>query len=314
MTDGTSDAKAAAQGPWSVAITGASGLIGAALSARLTSAGHTVRPLVRDRARARSGAIYWSPEHGELDAAALEGVDAVVHLAGESVAGGRWTAARKARILDSRTAGTGLLARTLARLSKPPRVLVSASAVGYYGDTGEREVDERAPRGEGFLAEVCEAWEGAAQPARDAGIRVVHPRLGVVLAARGGALERLVPLFRAGLGGRLGDGRQGFPWVALDDVLGALEHALRDESLSGAVNVVAPAHTSNADLTRTLAAVLSRPAIVPVPGFALRLALGAMADEALLHGQFVRPRVLEERGFAFAQPELAAALRHLLRR
>jgi uncharacterized protein (TIGR01777 family) len=314
MSDGNIERGGVAEGPWRVAVTGASGLLGAALVSRLTAAGHSVLPLVRDRARAKSPAIYWDPERDALDAAALEGVDAVVHLAGESVAGGRWTAARRARILGSRTKGTTLLARALAGLREPPRVLVSASAVGYYGDTGDREVDEGAPRGDGFLAEVCEAWEAAAQPARDAGIRVVHPRFGVVLAAHGGALERLLPLFRLGVGGRVGSGQQGFPWVALDDVVAALVFALGDETLRGPVNVVAPARTSNAEFTRALASVLARPAFLPVPAFALRAAFGAMADEALLSGQFAVPRALEAHGFRFAYPALPGALRHLLRR
>jgi len=314
MTDTKSAAGMAGEGALRIAVTGASGLIGTALSAALRQAGHAVQPLVRDRARAKSGGIYWDPERGELDVAALEGIDAVVHLAGENVAGGRWTDARKAKIRESRTHGTTLIARTLAALTKKPRVLVSASAIGFYGDTGEREVDESAERGEGFLAEVCEAWEAAAQPARDAGIRVVHPRIGLVLAANGGALERLVPVFKLGVGGRIGDGRQGFAWIAIDDVVGAVLLALRDETLRGPVNLVAPERTSNADFTRVLASVLSRPAIFPVPAFALRIAFGEMADEALLTGQFARPTLLEKHGYRFAFPELSAALRHVLAR
>ena len=309
-----SDANTQAKARLRVAITGASGLLGTALTASLTKNAHTVLPLVRDRARAKSGAIYWDPERGELDAEALEGVDAVIHLAGEGVADGRWTDARKARILGSRTKGTGLIARALAGLAKRPRVLVSASAVGYYGDTGEREVDESAPRGEGFLAEVCEAWEAAAQPARDAGIRVVCPRIGVVLAQKGGALERMLPIFRLGAGGRIGNGRQGFPWIAIDDVVGAITFALHDDTLSGPMNLAAPAHTSNADFTRALAAVLSRPAFLPVPGFALRAAFGGMADEALLQGQYARPAALLRHGYEFLYPDLAGALRHVLQR
>ncbi len=309
-----SDAQDRKQEAGRVAITGASGLIGTALRAHLAERGYTVLPFVRGGGASPTGAIRWDPARGELDAEALEGVDAVVHLAGESVAEGRWTPARKARIRGSRVDGTGLLARAIAARRAGPRVLVSASAVGFYGDTGEREVDESAARGEGFLAEVCEAWEAAAQPARDAGVRVVHPRIGVVLAPRGGALERLVPIFRLGAGGRLGDGRQGFPWIAIDDVLGALALALRDDTLRGPVNLVAPAHTTNADFTRALASVLSRPAFFPVPAFALRAALGAMADEALLHGQHVRPRVLAEHAYSFAFPDLTGALRHVLAR
>jgi uncharacterized protein (TIGR01777 family) len=297
-----------------VGVTGASGLIGRALSAALAAKGHTVRPFVRGSAAVREGAIRWDPARGELDATALEGLDAIVHLAGESVAEGRWTEAQKARIRESRVVGTRLLAKAIASCSVRPRVLVSASAVGFYGDTGEREVDETAPRGGGFLAEVCEAWERAADPAREAGVRVVHPRIGVVLAPEGGALAKLLPVFRMGAGGRIGDGKQGFPWITIDDVVGAILHAIHDETLHGAVNLVAPARTTNADFTRALATVLSRPAFFPVPAFALRVALGPMADEALLSGQLVRPRVLLEHGYAFAHPELIAALRHVLSR
>jgi uncharacterized protein (TIGR01777 family) len=297
-----------------VGVTGASGLIGRALCATLAARGHTVRRFVRGGAATGEGAIRWDPMRGELDAAALESLDAVVHLAGESVAESRWTESQKARIRESRVAGTSLLARALAASSTRPRVFVSASAVGFYGDTGERMVDESAPRGAGFLAEVCEAWERSADPARDAGVRVVHPRIGVVLAPEGGALAKLLPVFRMGAGGRIGDGRQGFPWVAIDDVVGALQHALRDDTLHGPVNLVAPARTTNADFTRALATVLSRPAFLPVPGFALRAALGPMADEALLQGQLAEPRVLREHGYSFAYPELLGALRHVLAR
>jgi uncharacterized protein (TIGR01777 family) len=232
-----------------------------------------------------------------------------VHLAGENIASGRWTRARRARIEGSRIQGTQLLAETLAGLARRPRVFVSVSAVGFYGDTGGEVVDESAQPGRGFLAGVCRAWEAAAAPARDAGIRVVHPRLGIVLSAAGGVLARLAPAFRAGLGGPVGSGAQQMSWISSDDVLDVLERCLADSALAGPVNAVAARPVTNAEFARALGRVLGRPAFLPLPSLVLRLALGEMAEELLLSGQGVRPSRLLDAGFEFRSPGLEAALR-----
>jgi len=295
-----------------VAISGASGLIGQAASTALTEAGWTGLRLVRGAGEVRSDEISWSPAEGELEPQALEGLDAVIHLSGESIAGGRWTSARKQRILSSRVETTGLVARVLAGLEAPPSVLVCASAVGFYGDRSDTWVDESSPPGEGFLAEVCRAWESAAEPARAAGIRTVHLRTGMVLAEQGGALAQMLPVFRLGLGGKLGSGQQYMSWIALPDVVRALGFVLEREELQGPVNAVAPHPVTNAEFTQVLGCVLGRPTLLSVPGFALRALLGTMADELLLHGQRVRPRKLAEAGFQFTYPELEEALRAVL--
>jgi len=291
--------------PLRVAITGATGLVGGAIGAFLTTGGHTVLPVTRSPRGA--GDVGWDPAAGRIDAAALEGCDAVVHLAGESLFALRWSEAKKRAIRESRVAGTRLLAETLARLERPPRVLVSASAIGIYGDRGDETLDEESAPGEGFLAEVCRAWEEAADPARAAGIRVATLRLGVVLSAQGGALATMLPPFRLGLGGRLGEGRQWFPWVALEDVVGAAHHAIHG-TLEGPVNVTSPQPVTNADYTRTLGRVLRRPTVLPVPAAALRGLLGEMAEEMLLASTRVAPRRLAAAGFPFLYPELDAAL------
>lgn len=294
--------------PLRIAVSGASGLVGRELVAYLAAGGHRVQRLVRGGARG-ADEIAWDPARDEIDAAALDGVDAVVHLAGENVAAGRWTAARRARIFQSRVRGTQLLARALAGLERPPRVLVSASAVGFYGDTGGEQVDERAASGEGFLAEVCRAWEGAAAPAREAGIRVVHPRLGIVLSAAGGVLGRLAPVFRAGLGGPVGAGTQQLSWISSDDALDVLQRCIADPALAGPVNAVAPEPVTNAAFGRALGRVLRRPAFAPLPATVVRLALGEMGQTLLLSGQGVVPSRLLETGFEFRSPGLEAALR-----
>jgi hypothetical protein len=301
-----------------VAVTGASGLVGSALVPFLTAGGHSVVRVGRGAPRGPQSPavrdVQWDPERGRLDPAALEGVDVVVHLAGANVAG-RWTGAYKDEILRSRVDSTRLLAETLARLARPPRAFVSMSAVGYYGDRGDEVLDEGAPPGQGFLADVGRQWEAAADPARAAGIRVVHPRLGVVLSPRGGALAKLLPPFSAGLGGPTGSGRQWWGVIGLDDVVGALHFMATRDALAGPVNLVLPDPVRNADFARTLAHVLGRPALVPTPAFALRLALGReQADEMLLASQRVVPRRLLEAGFAFARPTLEAALRFELGR
>lgn len=293
-----------------IAITGASGFIGSALAAALRSRGDRVRPLVRPGGLA-DDAIQWDPERGRIDAAALEGVDALVHLAGESVAKGRWTEEKKARIRDSRVKGTTLLARTLLGLGRRPAVWVSGSAVGIYGDRGAEELDEQSSVGQDFLADVSVAWESAARPAASV-MRVVHPRTGVVLHPSGGALAALLPVFKWGLGGKLGSGQQYMSWISLEDTVRALMHAIDSSELRGPVNLTAPHPVTNEEFSRELASALQRPAIFAVPGFAARLAIGEMADVALLSGQRVLPERLLTSNFRFAQPELGPCLRALL--
>jgi hypothetical protein len=297
-----------------VLITGSSGLVGSALAPLLTSGGHRVIRLVRSEAGAGEGRVLWDPEAGTIDTASLEGLDTVVHLAGESIAAGRWTAAQKARILESRVKGTRLLAETLAGLSQRPKALVSASAVGYYGDRGDEVLREESPSGTGFLPEVCRQWEAESAPAAQAGIRVVHLRFGMILSPAGGALQRLLLPFRLGLGGRLGGGQQFMSWMALDDAVGAIHHALTTEELRGPANAVSPGAVRNREFTRTLGRVLGRPTIFPLPAFAARLAFGRMADELLLASQRAEPARLLASGYQFRFPELEGALRHLLGR
>lgn len=298
-------ARHAGRAPMRVAISGASGLIGTQLGAFLTTGGHQVHALVRRAPKA--GEIRWDPTGGTVDLAALEGVDAVIHLAGENV-GQRWTPAVKRAAMESRALGTRTLATALAKLDKKPRIFVSASAVGYYGDTGDTVVDESAPSGAGFLAEVCRAWESGADPARDAGIPVVHPRIGVVLSAAGGALAELRAPFSFGAGGPVGSGRQWFPWIAMDDAVGALHHLLY-AGLEGPVNLVAPAAVRQADFARVLGRVMRRPSVMPLPAPVVRLMFGEMGQEVLLAGQHVAPRRLVESGFRFLREDLEGALR-----
>jgi len=306
-------ARYARRTPMKVLITGASGLVGSALAAYLTSGGHSIGRLVRRAARG-SDEIAWDPAGGTIDARGLEGFDAVVHLAGENIAGGRWSAARKERIRASRVDGTRLLAGALARVARKPKVLVSMSATGFYGDRGGEPLDEGASRGEGFLAEVCAAWERAADPAREAGIRVVHPRLGVVLSPRGGALARMLLPFKMGVGGKVGSGTQFLSWITLDDAVAALHHALATDSLAGPVNFVTPSPATNIDFTKALGAVLHRPTVLPLPAFAARLVFGQLADELLLAGQYAVPKALAASGYRWLHPELEPALRHVLGR
>ncbi len=296
-----------------VAVTGSSGLIGSALVPFLTSGGHEVRRLVR-RAPRSDVEVRWDPSSGTIDGAALEGVDAVVHLSGENVAGGRWTGARKARIRDSRIDSTRALARSLASLNQKPKVLVSASAIGYYGDRGEEWVSESSLPADDFLARLAVDWEAAAEPAVAAGIRVAHPRIGVVLSPTGGALSKLLAPFRLGLGGVVSPGTQYMSWVALDDVVAALHHALVEDRVSGPFNLVAPEPVTNREFTKTLGRVLGRPTPVPVPAFALKVALGEMAEATLLASTRVRPERLQSSGYRFRFPGLEEALRHLLGR
>lgn len=295
-----------------VAVSGSTGLVGSELASYLSAGGHEVVRLVRRDPAAGENAVRWDPRKREIDAAGLEGVDAIVHLSGENIATGRWTAARKAAIRDSRVEGTRILSEALAALSRPPRTLLCASAIGYYGDRGGDRTTEDAPPGKGFLPGVCREWEAASEAAERKGIRVVHLRIGMVLSPKGGALSRMLPMFRSGLGGVLGNGRQYVSWIALDDLLDVVLHVLQHEELRGPVNAVTPHPVTNRELTEALGNVLSRPTPFPVPAFVLRLAMGEMADALLLSSARVAPRRLEETGYRFRFPEVRAALRHLL--
>lgn len=299
-----------------IAVTGASGLIGRALVPFLTTGGHTVIRLVRRRARGGADEAAWNYEKGRVDQEKLEGLDAVVHLAGENV-GARWTAERRQRIRESRGIGTRFLTETLARLRRPPRVLVSASAIGVYGNRGDQPLTEGSSTLDAppdFLTEVGREWEAATEPARAAGIRVVLARFGIVLTPAGGALGRMLPPFRLGVGGPLGQGRQWMSWIAIDDLLGAIHHTLMTETLAGPVNLTAPHPATAGEFAATLGRVLHRPAVLSVPPAALRLAFGEMADVALLSSARVLPARLQEAGYPFRYPELEGALRFLLGR
>ncbi len=294
-----------------VVISGASGLIGQALVPFLRMGGWQVDGLVRREART-ANEIEWNPSAGTVKWPQGYAPDAVIHLAGANIADGRWTAARRQSILKSRVEGTRTLALALQDLATPPRVWLSGSATGFYGEQGDVEVDELAPRGAGFLAEVVEAWERETAPATALGVRTVHLRSGVVLSAGGGALGKMLPAFSAGVGGPLGDGTQWMSWIGLEDWMRACAHALQETSLTGPVNLVAPAAVQNGFFARTLGEVLRRPAILPVPAVVLQMLLGQMADEALLASTRVAPRRLEESGFKFLHPTLENTLRHVL--
>ena len=293
-----------------VLVSGATGLIGSALVPALRDGGHRVRRLTRSGGSSED-AVTWDPSAGTIDTTGLEGVDAVVHLAGESVMG-RWTSAKKGRIRNSRVQGTRLLAEAMVGLPTPPEVMVSTSATGYYGDRGNELLTEESDPGNNFLAGVCREWEAAADPARAAGVRVVHPRFGIVLSPEGGALGTTLPIFRLGGGGRIGSGRQYWPWIAVEDVVGAIIHVIDTGALSGAVNVTVPDPPTNEAYTKTLGHVLGRPTVFPLPAPAARLALGQVADELLLASQRVEPARLRESGYSYRYPELEGALRHLL--
>ncbi|MEP6590785.1 MAG: TIGR01777 family oxidoreductase [Gemmatimonadota bacterium] len=297
--------------PMRIAITGASGLVGSALTPFLRVQGHEVIPISR---RAIAGGIQWDPSAGQLDSARLEGLDAVIHLAGASIASGRWTVERKALLRESRIRPTSLLATRLAGLARPPRLLISASAVGAYGSRGDETLSEASTLGEDFLALLARDWEAAAEPARQAGIRVVHPRFGVVLSPRGGALAKLLTPFGLGLGGPVGSGSQWLAWIGIDDLLGVLHHLLASDQLAGPVNAVSPHALTNAEFGRTLGRVLGRPAVLPLPAPVLRLAFGEMADATLLASQRVDPTALGASGYRWRHPDLEGALRHLLGR
>jgi uncharacterized protein (TIGR01777 family) len=293
-----------------VAITGSTGLVGTALVNALEGEGHLVRRMVRRAVRDGDLDIHWDPIAGTIDAGALSGVDGVVHLAGENIAAHRWTDSFKAKVRDSRIRGTRLVCQTLAGLASKPAVLISASATGYYGNRGDEQVDESSPAGRGFLAEVCQQWEAETRPVRDADVRVVNLRIGVVLSRAGGALAQMLTPFKLGLGGVLGSGRQYLSWIALDDLVRAIQFSLSAAALAGPVNAVAPAPVTNREFTKTLGRVLGRPTVFPMPAVAARLAFGEMADEVLLGGVRVIPRALNSAGFTFQYPQLEQALRH----
>jgi uncharacterized protein (TIGR01777 family) len=293
-----------------IVISGSHGLVGSALVTALEARGDDVRRLVRHAPRA-ADEFAWNPDAGTIDAAALEGATVVINLAGENIAQ-RWTRNAKRRIRDSRVQGTTLIARTIAALSDKPNLLVNASAVGVYGDRGDEELDERSATGAGFLASVCRDWEAATMPAADAGIRVAMLRTGVVLSRDGGALPKLLVPFRLGLGGRIGSGRQWMSWIALGDVVRAVLQIVDDATLEGPIDTVSPNPVRNVELARTLGRVLHRPALIPVPAIAIRLALGTMGVESLLASQRARPARLLACGFRFEQPTVESALRAAL--
>lgn len=297
-----------------VAITGASGLIGSNLADFLTTGGHRVIRVVRDSRKLTDDAILWNPATGEIDVEGLRAADAVVHLAGSSIANGRWTPARKRSIKQSRVKGTELIARTLATMSGGPRVLLSGSAIGLYGDRGAERIDEKALPGKGFLAEVCRAWEGATKPAERAGVRVATLRFGVALSPAGGALGQMLFPFKMGAGGRLGSGKQYLSWIDNDDLIGAIHHVLMTDSIRGPVNITSPHPVTNSTFTAALGRALGRPTVVPVPSLAVKALFGELGTEALLWGQRVMPEKLTESGFEFFYEGVEESMRFQLGR
>lgn len=279
--------------------------------ASLSRHGFFFNRLVRTKTGSKND-IYWNPDKAEVDLERMEGFDAVVHLAGENIAAQRWTSAQKARIRDSRIVGTQLLAESLGKLRQPPKVMVCASATGFYGNRGNESIFDNSPPGTGFLPDLCREWEAAAAAGLPEGIRLVHLRFGMVLAREGGALAKMMPLFKKRLGGTLGGGQQWWSWLSIDDAAGIIRHALETDGLSGPVNAVSPYPVTNLGFTKTLAGILGRLAIFPVPAFALRLALGEMADALLLASVKATPRALLRSGYQFEYPDLGTALRHLL--
>ncbi|MDB4889801.1 MAG: NAD-dependent epimerase/dehydratase [Gemmatimonadetes bacterium] len=294
--------------PATIAVTGATGMIGGALVTRLRERGHTVRRLVRSSREMQPGDVAWDPMAASLDKRVLAGCDAIVHLAGAPIAQ-RWTSDRKRDIRESRVRGTSLVANGVAAMDVKPGVVLSGSAVGYYGDRGDESLDEQSTSGSDFLSRVAREWEGAAAPIANAGVRLVLLRTGIVLSAHGGALAKMLPPFKLGLGGPIGNGRQWMSWISLEDHLRAMEHALFSDALHGPVNLVAPNPSTNAEFTATLGRVLSRPAVVPVPRIALQLVFGEMANATILASQRALPRALVDSKFVFAHPMLEAALR-----
>jgi uncharacterized protein (TIGR01777 family) len=295
-----------------ILISGSHGLVGTALIKSLASEGHEILRLVR-YAPSSVQEIEWSPDRYSIALARLEGFDAVVHLAGESIAEGHWTDEKKKRIRESRVKGTRLLGDALANLSRPPKTFLCASAIGYYGDRGDEILTEASAPGNDFLSAVCVEWEKATALASEKGIRVVNCRFGIILAENGGALKKMLPPFRMGVGGKIGSGKQWMSWIALDDVVRGIKFALANDSVKGPVNFVAPAPVTNARFTKTLGRVLSRPTLFPIPAFGVRLLFGEMADALLLSSQRVEPALLQTSNFLFQYSQLEAALRHVLK-
>jgi uncharacterized protein (TIGR01777 family) len=306
------DLSSSKAGYMKILISGSHGLVGSALSSSLRNEGHEVFGLVR-RAPHSQSEVEWYPERGSLALARLEGMDAVVHLAGESIAEGRWNDEKKKRIRDSRVKGTTVLSEALSNLKDPPKLLISASAIGYYGSRGDLILTEQSAPGNDFLAGVCVEWEQATEPARQQGIRTILARFGIILSADGGALKKMLPPFRMGVGGRVGSGQQWMSWIALDDVISGLEFVINNESMEGPVNFVAPNPVRNAEFTKTLGKALSRPTIFPIPEFGVRLAFGEMADALLLSSQRVKPAKLEEAGYGFLYSHLETAMEKILK-
>jgi uncharacterized protein (TIGR01777 family) len=290
-----------------IAVTGSHGLIGEALCKHLTGRGHTVARVTRGEGAA-NGNIHWNPASASIEKEKLNGIDAVIHLAGENIASHRWTDEQKQKIKESRIKGTRLLAEAICGLEKKPEVVVSGSAIGFYGDRGNEILTESSKVGSGFLAEVCRDWEDAIAPVAEAGIRVVNARTGVVLSTKAGALSKMLPIFQLGGGGNIGDGKQYMSWISLDDEIKAIEFVLTNANVSGPVNLVAPNPVTNAEFTSALGEVLHRPAFIPLPGFAAKIILGQMADELLLSSQKCRPTKLESAGYKFDYPDLKKAL------
>ncbi len=295
-----------------ILISGSSGLIGTHLSSFLSRRGHTISRLIRDRNNILENDIWWDPGKDELDPADLDGYHAVIHLAGENIASGRWTRRQKQRIKESRVHSTQLLARTMSQMKLPPHTFICASATGYYGDRGGAELKENERAGKGFLADVVCEWEAATEPAKTAGIRVINCRFGVILTTAGGVLGRTLPLFRYGLGGRIGNGKQYMPWITLDDVLPVVDYILQNKQITGPVNVVAPESVTNAEFTKTLATALARPAFLSIPGMLIKAILGKMGDELLLTSTRAIPAVLIDHGYSFIHPLLKPALESIL--
>ena len=294
-----------------ILISGSHGLVGQALIKALEPGGHEIYRLVRHAPNSESE-IEWSPDRYSIAISRIEGFDVVYHLAGESIASGRWSDEKKKKIRESRTKGTKLLSDALANLAQPPKTLISASATGYYGNRGDELLTETSPPGNGFLADICVEWEKATDHAKEKGIRVVNTRFGIILDKEGGALAKMLPPFRMGIGGRIGDGKQWMSWIALDDVITALQFVLTNESLKGPVNFVAPNPVTNAEFTKTLGRVLSRPTFFPIPEFGVRLAFGEMADALLLSSQRVKPTTLADSNYQFRFENLEKALKRIL--
>jgi uncharacterized protein (TIGR01777 family) len=294
-----------------IAVTGSTGLVGSALVEALKASGHTVSRIMREQRKLGPEDVFWNPDTAYVDTPKLDGADAIVHLAGETISK-RWTPEQKRYIHSSRLRGTQIIAEAARAMMRPPQVLVSASAVGWYGDRGEEILHEGSQPGKGFLAEVCRDWEAATEVASRAGIRVVHVRLGIVLSRKGGALSKMLFPFQMGVGGKLGSGKQYMSWIALDDAVGAFRHAIKTPSIKGAMNAVAPNPATNLQFTKALGKVLGRPTIAPLPAFMVKLIFGEMGESLLLASQRVEPARLSAEGYQFQYPQLEPALRRAL--